>query len=86
MSQTFLVIVFLQKQFEDAKLSAVTEVVSLTPAPTTQAAGPPCDSAVSSMAYKYLVFEQQLEVNKCYHSHLHFRRSKTGEREMTETI
>ncbi|XP_068835489.1 calpastatin isoform X5 [Capricornis sumatraensis] len=33
-------------QFEDAKLSAVvSEVVSQTPAPTTQAAGPPCDSA-----------------------------------------
>ncbi|KAM7242834.1 LOW QUALITY PROTEIN: hypothetical protein CapIbe_007305 [Capra ibex] len=33
-------------QFEDAKLSAViSEVVSQTPAPTTQAAGPPRDSA-----------------------------------------
>ncbi|XP_040095311.1 calpastatin isoform X3 [Oryx dammah] len=33
-------------QFEDAKLSAVvSEVVSQTPAPTTQAAGPPPDSA-----------------------------------------
>ncbi|OWK11891.1 CAST, partial [Cervus elaphus hippelaphus] len=33
-------------QFEDAKLSAVvSEVVSQTPAPTTQAAGPPPDTA-----------------------------------------
>ena len=40
--KSFFVIVFLQKQFEDAKLSAVvSEVVSQTPAPTTQAAGPP---------------------------------------------
>ncbi|XP_040095327.1 calpastatin isoform X14 [Oryx dammah] len=36
-------------QFEDAKLSAVvSEVVSQTPAPTTQAAGPPPDSARDS--------------------------------------
>lgn len=72
----FLVIVFLQKQFEDAKLSAViSEVVSQTPAPTTQAAGPPRDSAVSSVAYKYLVFEQQLEGQQnCYHSHLLFQK------------
>ncbi|XP_014652526.1 PREDICTED: calpastatin isoform X5 [Ceratotherium simum simum] len=35
----------LQKQLEDAKLSAViSEVVSQTPAPTTHAAGPPPDS------------------------------------------
>lgn len=74
--KSFFVIVFLQKQFEDAKLSAVvSEVVSQTPAPTTQAAGPPPSTAVSSMAYKYLVFEQQLEGQQnCYHSHLLFQK------------
>lgn len=74
--RSFFCYCFLQKQFEDAKLSAVvSEVVSQTPAPTTQAAGPPPDTAVSNMAYKYLFFEQQLESQQnCYHSHLLFQK------------
>ena len=51
---------FFQKQFEDAKLSAaVSEVVSQTSAPTTHSAGPPPDTVVSNISYKYLASQQQ---------------------------
>lgn len=59
-SKSFFLFVFLQKQLEDAKLSAViSEVVSQTPAPTNHSAGPPPDTPVSNRVYEYFSQQQQ---------------------------
>lgn len=81
-----------QKPFEHGKLSAaVSELVSQTPAPTTQSAGPPPDTSVSLIFCKCLFSQQQQEERKqdsCFSINQNrqkllgtlgtFRRSKTS--------